>query len=113
MAAVSKILVSALLIGLISGISKKYPAIGGMIAALPLLSLLSLFWMRVQGEETETLSRFALGVLFGLPATICLLVTLALLLRASMPFFLSVCLSIVGWAVFLLVQQAVFKYFLN
>lgn len=81
MAVLSKVIISALIIGFVTEISKRHPTYGGIIAALPLVSLLSLFWMQIQGEKTAQLSQFASGVLTGIPATVCLLAILAFLLK--------------------------------
>lgn len=40
-----KIAVSAVLIGIITEIARRSPEAGGIIAALPLVSLLSLCWL--------------------------------------------------------------------
>ncbi|KIL77201.1 hypothetical protein SD77_1648 [Bacillus badius] len=46
-----KTLISAVIIGAITMIAKASPKYGGIIAALPLVSLLSLFWLYVQGRD--------------------------------------------------------------
>ncbi|CAH0277829.1 hypothetical protein SRABI96_03886 [Peribacillus sp. Bi96] len=65
-----KIIVSAIIIGVITEISRRYPNQGGIIAALPIVSVLSILWLYIQGEQMETLSEFALSVLWGIPATV-------------------------------------------
>ncbi|AMK70987.1 MULTISPECIES: DUF3147 family protein [Bacillus] len=102
MAVLSKVIISALIIGFVTEISKRHPTYGGIIAALPLVSLLSLFWMQIQ-------SQFASGVLTGIPATVCLLAILAFLLKIHVPFWFALCVGILGWAMFLWMQ----KIFLN
>ena len=68
-----KVIVSALIIGIITEVAKHYSTIGGFIAALPLVSLLSLFWISFEGGNKQELSQFALGVLYGFPASALLL----------------------------------------
>ncbi len=51
---VMKILVSAIMIAIVSEIAKRFPANGGIVAALPLVSLLSIIWLYVQGEQNAT-----------------------------------------------------------
>lgn len=109
MAVLSKVIISALIIGFVTEISKRHPTYGGIIAALPLVSLLSLFWMQIQGEKTAQLSQFASGVLTGIPATVCLLAILAFLLKIHVPFWFALCVGILEWAMFLWMQ----KIFLN
>ena len=40
-----KTVISALLIAIISTVSKRFPGLGGMIASLPLTSILSMIWL--------------------------------------------------------------------
>lgn len=68
-----KVIVSALIISVITEVAKHYSTIGGFIAALPLVSLLSLFWISFEGGSKQELSQFALGVLYGFPASALLL----------------------------------------
>ncbi|MEC0718430.1 DUF3147 family protein [Bacillus licheniformis] len=101
-----KIGVSAILIAIITEIARKSPEMGGMIAALPLVSLLSLFWLSVQGESLKHLSQFAKGVLWGFPATTVLLLIVVLSLKASFPVIISVVFGICGWGGCLMLQKA-------
>lgn len=110
MFALVKVVVSAVLISVITEVAKTYPKFGGIIAALPLVSLLSLCWLYVQGEETQHLSKFVFGVLWGFPATAFLLLVTALCLRASFPFIVSIALGIGAWGMFLLMQNIISKY---
>ncbi|SDN03761.1 Protein of unknown function [Fictibacillus solisalsi] len=102
---VVKITVSALVIGIITALAKHSPRFGGILAALPLVSLLSLFWLYTQGERGEHLSQFLYGVLYGLPSTIVLIFIVALSLKHSLPFLLSVVLGVGGWGLCLLLQK--------
>jgi hypothetical protein len=104
-----KIIVSAIIIGIVTEVARRYPTFGGIIAALPLVSLLSLFWLYFQGEQTQNLSKFVFGVLWGFPATAFLLLIVALSLRASFSLILSIGLGVGGWGVFLVIQKIVFK----
>jgi len=109
MFALAKIVVSAVIIGIVTEVAKRFPTFGGIIAALPLVSLLSLSWLYIQGEQTPNLSKFVFGVLWGLPATFLLLFIVALSLKASHSLILSIVLGIGGWGVFLVLQNMVFK----
>jgi len=110
MHAVVKILVSAIIIGLVTEFARRFPTYGGVVAALPLVSLLSILWLSIQGEEAETLNKFILGVLMGLPATIILLIIVYLGMKNSMHLLWSVLLGIVGWMLFLTIQDIFIKF---
>ncbi len=107
---ITKIIASAIVIGVVTEISRRFPSYGGIIAALPLVSLLSIIWLYVQGEQTATLSKFALGVLWGFPATAVLLVIVYFSLQNSIHLFISIGLGVFGWLTFLFVQDFTLKY---
>ena len=100
-----KTTVSALVIGLVTMLAKYSPKYGGIVAALPIVSLLSLFWLHIQGEQTSNLSKFLFGVLYGLPGTIILILIVAVSLKHSIPFLLSIILGISGWGLLLFLQK--------
>jgi len=107
---IMKIFVSAIVIGVVTEISRRFPSYGGIIAALPLVSLLSIIWLYVQGEETSTLSKFALGVLWGFPATAVMLVIVYIGLKKTNHLFTAISLGICGWLLFIFAQNFVLKY---
>jgi hypothetical protein len=105
-----KILISAVVIGIVTEVAKKYPAQGGIIAALPLVTILSIIWLSVQGESSGTISTFLLGVLKGLPATIILVLIVYIALQYSIHLMAALLLGICGWGLFLFIQTNVVKY---
>ncbi|CAG9620404.1 DUF3147 family protein [Sutcliffiella rhizosphaerae] len=106
---ITKIFVSAVIIGIVTEVARVFPKYGGIIAALPLVSLLSLFWLYLQGEQTVTLNKFAMGVLWGFPATAVLLIIVVFSLKASLSLFISIGLGAGGWFVFLAFQDYLVK----
>ncbi|MGR5882069.1 DUF3147 family protein [Bacillus cereus] len=94
-----KVIVSALIIGVITEVAKHYSTIGGFIAALPLVSLLSLFWISFEGGNKQELSQFALGVLYGFPASALLLFIVYIGLKNSFTLSTSVLLGIGVWCI--------------
>ncbi|ABR48040.1 conserved hypothetical protein [Alkaliphilus metalliredigens QYMF] len=106
---VVKIMISAVIIGIVTEVSMRFPTYGGIIAALPIVSLLSLIWIHIQGEQTQFLSKFVFGVLRGLPATGILLLIVAMALRANVKLTASIIMGICGWGVSLVIQKFVFK----
>lgn len=108
---IMKIIVSAIIIGIVTEISRRFPLYGGIVAALPLISLLSIICLYVQGEQTSTLSKFTVGVLYGLPATAVMLLIVYLALKNSVNLFASIGFGISGWFIFLFVQKYTMKFF--
>ncbi|WP_112180440.1 DUF3147 family protein [Paraliobacillus zengyii] len=106
---IMKVVISAIVIGVVTEIARRFPTYGGVVAALPLVSLLSIIWLYFQGEQSTTLSKFALGVLWGFPATAILLLIVYFLLKNSIPLFVSIGFGICGWLLFLFVQGFLLK----
>ncbi|GGN65498.1 DUF3147 family protein [Oceanobacillus indicireducens] len=102
-----KIASSAAIIGIVTELARRFPVYGGLISALPLISILSIIWLSVQGESTKTISEFTGGVLAGLPATIAMLLIIFMSLKHSVHLSVAILFGILGWGFFLTIQ----KYF--
>ncbi|GAF65533.1 hypothetical protein BTS2_2431 [Bacillus sp. TS-2] len=102
-----KILISAMLIGIITMVANRYPTYGGIVAALPLVSILSMIWLHVAGEPLQAIGQFAIGVLKGLPATMVMMLIIGIALQYSVPLIFSLMIGVVGWAFFLFLQDIV------
>lgn len=103
-----KLFTSAFIIAVVTEIARRFPLYGGVIAALPLISLLSIFWLTVQGERSEHIQSFTLGVIVGLPATTVMLLIIYLMLKNAYPFALALLGGIVSWGLFLFLQKLIF-----
>lgn len=91
-----KIIVSALVIKIVIEIARRFPSYGGIIAALPIISLLSIIWFYVQGEQATTLTKFTLGVIWGIPATLGFLWIIYIALQKSLHLFIAIGLEVGG-----------------
>ncbi|PIQ29065.1 hypothetical protein COW36_18280 [bacterium (Candidatus Blackallbacteria) CG17_big_fil_post_rev_8_21_14_2_50_48_46] len=88
-----KLLLSAGMILLIAEISKKYPGLGGLIASLPLLSVLGMTWLWLDTRDAELLASHSLATFWFVLPSLPMFVVLPLLLRRGLPFFLCLFLS--------------------
>ncbi|QQK79307.1 DUF3147 family protein [Salicibibacter cibi] len=105
---VLKITISALVIGVITEIARRYPTVGGVIAALPLVSLLSMVWLSFQGTNPADISKFAMGVLWGFPATAVMVFIIAFMLKHTFPLSIAILVGVGGWFLCLKIQETVF-----
>ncbi|WP_026692039.1 DUF3147 family protein [Peribacillus kribbensis] len=108
-----KILISAIIIGTITEFSRRYPQQGGIIAALPIVSLLSILWLYTQGEQIDKISKFAMGVVWGLPGTVVMLLIIGIALKYSIHLFPSLGLGVAGWLIFYFAQDLIVKHLIN
>lgn len=53
---VIKTLISAILIATIATVSKRYPGVGGLIASLPLVSVLGMIWLWFEKSDAENMA---------------------------------------------------------
>lgn len=96
---------SAVIIAFVTELAKRFPVYGGIVAALPLISILSIIWLTVQGENTENINKFTLGVLAGFPATAIMLIVIYFSLKHSIHIVWSISLGIGAWGLFLSIQK--------
>ncbi|EWG12893.1 DUF3147 family protein [Cytobacillus firmus] len=108
-----KVIISALIIGVITEISRRYPQQGGMIAALPIVSLLSIIWLYTQGVQMDKLSKFAISVVWGLPGTVVMLLIIGFALKHSINLYAALSMGIAGWLMFYFAQDLIVKNIMN
>lgn len=92
-----KVLLSAIVIAAVTAIAQKYPGIGGWIAALPLVSILSALWLLLGRQPKPEVIDFLTGVIKGLVPTAILLLVVIICLRRGFPFIWSLSAAIVVW----------------
>ena len=90
-----KLLLTALIIVLVSEISKRSTFLGALLASLPLVSLLAMVWLYIDTRDTEKIIHFSYGVFWLVLPSLTLFLVLPLLLRAGWSFPLSLVTSIV------------------
>lgn len=100
-----KIFSSAVIIGIVTELARRLPTYGGIIAALPLVSLLSIIWLTVQGQTSEQIQQFTWGVILGLPATIVMLIGVYFSLKNNLHISVAILIGVVFWGIFLIAQK--------
>jgi hypothetical protein len=91
---VVKFAISAALIVAISEIAKRSSLLGAILASVPLVSVLAMIWLYVDTRDVEKIASLATGIFWLVIPSLVLFVSLPLLLRAGMHFYLSLPLSI-------------------
>jgi len=85
-----KTLISAALIVAVSEVAKRSPLFAGLIASIPLLSLLAIVWLYVDTRSVEQVSQLSWSILLLILPSLLLLIALPLLLKLGAPFSLAV-----------------------
>lgn len=88
-----KLLLSAAMIVLVSEVSKKFPTLGGLIASLPLLSVLGMIWLWHDTRDSELLAAHSMGTFWFVLPSLPMFLLVPWLLRKGQPFALTLGLS--------------------
>ncbi len=91
---VLKIVITALLIVLISEIAKRSSFVGALLASVPLVSVLAMLWLYIDTKNISKVSALSSGIFWLVLPSLSLFVTLPLLLKQGINFYLSISLSI-------------------
>lgn len=90
-----KLLISSGIIVLVSEIAKKSAYLGGLIASIPLISVLSMIWLYIDTKDIESVKALSNSILWMVIPSISLFISLPILLRSGISFYLSIFLSII------------------
>ena len=89
-----KIAVTTVLIVAISEIAKRSSFVGALLASVPLISVLAITWLYVDTKDTAKVSALATSVFWLVLPSLAFFVTLPLLIRQGLHFYLSVSISV-------------------
>ncbi len=92
---VIKLLISSGVIVLVSEIAKKNTYLGGLIASIPLVSVLSMIWLYIDTKDIESVRNLSNSILWMVIPSISLFISLPILLKSGIGFYLSISLSII------------------
>jgi len=89
-----KIAVTAVLIVAISEIAKRSSFVGALLASLPLTSVLAILWLYIDTNDVTKVSALATSIFWLVLPSLVLFVTLPLLLKYGMHFYVSISISV-------------------
>jgi hypothetical protein len=89
-----KTVISAALIVAVGEIAKRSPLLAGLLASIPLLSLLAIVWLYVDTRSVEQVSALSWGILLMILPSLVFLIVLPLLLKAGAPFPLAATVAV-------------------
>jgi len=88
-----KFIISALIIVAVSEIAKRNSGVGALLASLPLTTLLSIVWMRIEGSPTAQIAELVEQVFWLVLPSLLFFLIFPLLLKQGMDFWLSLFLA--------------------
>jgi hypothetical protein len=93
---VIKAAISGVIVAVVSEVARRYPGWGGLVASLPLTSLLAMLWLWRDTGETGRVAELAGSTFWFILPSLPLFVALPLLLRSGVAFWLSMAIVVAG-----------------
>jgi len=87
---------SGLIVAAVSEVARRYPGWGGLIASLPLTSLLAMIWLWRDSGEPERVAELSISTLWFFAPSLPLFIALPILIRSHVGFWPSMVLCIAG-----------------
>ena len=91
-----KAALSGAIVAAVSEIARRYPGWGGLVASLPLTSLLAMIWLFRDTSDAERVAELSVSTIWFFIPSVPLFIALPILIRSGMGFWASLALCIVG-----------------
>ena len=93
---VIKAAISGVIVAIVSEIARRYPGWGGLVASLPLTSLLAMLWLWRDTADPERVAGLSMGAFWFILPSLPMFAVLPALLRSGVGFWASMTLSVAG-----------------
>ena len=94
----TKYAVTALIVVLVSELTKRSTLAGAILASVPTVSVLALIWLHIETRDTMRLAAFASDIIWLVLPSLVLFVVLPLLLKLGVGFWWSLAVGIAATA---------------
>src|SRR3982751_473909 len=91
---VIKAAVSGVIVAAVSEIARRYPGWGGLLASLPLTSLLAMLWLWRDTGDPERVAALSISTIWFFVPSVPLFIALPWLLRSGVGFWASMALCV-------------------
>ena len=106
-----KVFISSAIIVLVSEIAKRDNLLGGLVASIPIVSVLSMIWLYIDTNDIDKVKALANGILWMIFPSMSLFIVLLILINCGIKFYLSLTISILTTMVCYLLTISVMNYF--
>tara|TARA_S200000501_G_scaffold14460_1_gene12759 strand:- start:1310 stop:1660 length:351 start_codon:yes stop_codon:yes gene_type:complete len=90
-----KLIISSGIITLVSEISKKNSFIGGLMASIPLISVLSMIWLYIESKDIEKIKNLSTSIFWMVIPSLLLFLSLPILINIGFNFWYSLMIAII------------------
>jgi len=90
-----KLIISSGIITIVSEVSKKSSLIGGIVASIPLISILSLIWLYVDSRDIEKIKNLSTSIFWMVIPSLVLFLSIPILINIGFNFWFSLIIAII------------------
>ncbi|MBD3822743.1 MAG: DUF3147 family protein [Thiotrichales bacterium] len=88
-----KVIISAVLIVVIAETAKRSSVFGALVASLPLMSILAMFWLYHDTQDIQKISELSYQIIWLVIPSFIFFIALPVLLKNGLHFYLSALIS--------------------
>ncbi|MES2325875.1 MAG: DUF3147 family protein [Pseudomonadota bacterium] len=89
-----KAALSGMIVAAVSEIARRYPGWGGLVASLPLTSLLAMIWLWRDTGDPARIAGLSTSIIWFVLASLPLFILLPVLLRSGFGFWVSMAVAV-------------------
>ena len=90
----TKLAITTILIVSISEIAKMNSFVGALLASIPLVSVLAIYWIYIDTKDVESISSLSLSIFWLVIPSLSLFLLLPVLFKAQVPFHVSMLIGL-------------------
>ena len=106
-----KVFISSAIIVLVSEIAKRDSLLGGLVASIPIISVLSMIWLYFDTNDIDKVKALANGILWMIFPSMSLFIVLPILINCGIKFYSSLIISMLTTMVCYLLTISFMNYF--
>jgi hypothetical protein len=91
-----KAALSGAIVAAVSEIARRYPGWGGLVASLPLTSLLAMVWLWRDSGDPQRVAELSISTFWFFLPSVPLFLVLPALIRSGIPFWASMAIVVAG-----------------
>jgi hypothetical protein len=92
---ITKVIISAILIVLISEVAKRSSLAGAIIASLPVVSILAFLWIYIETGDAQRISELSRQIFWLVIPSLILFLALPIFIKQNMNFYAGLLLAMV------------------
>jgi len=88
--------ISGAIVAAVSEIARRHPGWGGLLASLPLTSLLAMIWLYRDSADAERVAQLSVSTIWFFIPSVPLFIALPALIRSGIGFWASMAIVVAG-----------------